>query len=70
MRARTALSLSIFTLCATLAVVAQPGPSIIAALEFQKPKNGMVKQYEDGRKQKAAWHKQQNDLQRSMCGRP
>ncbi len=63
MRARTALSLSIFTLCVTLAVVAQPGPSIIAALEFQKPKNGMVKQYEDGRKQKAAWHKQQNDSQ-------
>jgi len=63
MRARTALSLSIFTLCATLAVVAQPSTSIIAALEFQKPKNGMVKQYEDGRKQKAAWHKQQNDSQ-------
>jgi hypothetical protein len=63
MRARTALSVSIFTLFATLAVVAQSTPSIIAGLEFQKPKNGMVKQYEDGRKQKAAWHKQQNDSQ-------
>src|SRR5208283_2348935 len=63
MRARTMLSVSVFTLCAALAVVAQPSPSIIAALEFQKPKNGMVKQYEEGRKQKAAWHKQQNDPQ-------
>jgi hypothetical protein len=63
MRARTALSVSIFTIVATLAVTAQPTPTILAALEFQKPKNGMVKQYEDGRKQKAAWHKQQNDSQ-------
>jgi hypothetical protein len=44
-------------------VAAQDKPGTIAALEFQKPKNGMVKQYEDGRKQKAAWHKQQNDPQ-------
>ena len=35
----------------------------IAALEFQTPKNGMVKQYEDGRKQKVEWHKQQKDTQ-------
>jgi hypothetical protein len=42
-------------------VVAQEKPGTIAALEFQKPKNGMVPQYEAGRKQKAAWHKQQND---------
>ncbi len=40
---------------------AQETPGSIAALEFQKPKNGMVQQYEAGRKQKAAWHKQQND---------
>ena len=40
---------------------AQEKPGTIAALEFQKPKNGMVPQYEAGRKQKAAWHKQQND---------
>jgi len=38
-------------------------PGTVAALEFQKPKNGMVAQYEAGRKQKAAWHKQQNDPQ-------
>ena len=42
---------------------AQEKPGTIAALEFQKPKNGMVPQYEAGRKQKAAWHKQQNDPQ-------
>ncbi|MDR3746843.1 MAG: hypothetical protein P4M04_01575 [Acidobacteriota bacterium] len=48
-------------LFAASSVVAQT-PGTIAALEFQKPKNGMVKQYEDGRKQKATWHKQQNDL--------
>ena len=40
---------------------AQEKAGNIAALEFQKPKNGMVPQYEAGRKQKAAWHKQQND---------
>jgi hypothetical protein len=38
---------------------AQDKPGTLAPLEFQKPKNGMVKQYEDGRKQKAEWHKQQ-----------
>jgi hypothetical protein len=41
--------------------LAQQKPGTIAALEFQTPKNGMVKQYEDGRKQKAAWHKEQKD---------
>jgi hypothetical protein len=33
----------------------------IAGLEFQTPKNGMVKQYEAGRKAKVEWHKQQKD---------
>jgi hypothetical protein len=42
-------------------MAAQEKPGTIAALDFQKPKNGMVPQYETGRKQKAAWHKQQND---------
>ncbi|HVP54565.1 MAG TPA: hypothetical protein VMU45_06160 [Candidatus Eisenbacteria bacterium] len=63
MKTRTVLFVSVFTLIASLAAVAQPTPTTLAALEFQKPKNGMVKQYEDGRKQKAAWHKQQNDPQ-------
>jgi hypothetical protein len=45
---------------------AQDKPGTIASLEFQKPKNGMVKQYEEGRKTKAAWHKQQKDTQPLM----
>ena len=53
-------ALGIVLLVAT-SMVAQEKPGTIAALEFQKPKNGMVPQYETGRKQKAAWHKQQND---------
>lgn len=44
-------------------LAAQEKPGTLAAIEFQKPKNGMVPQYEAGRKQKAAWHKQQNDPQ-------
>jgi hypothetical protein len=33
----------------------------LASIEFQKVKASNVPQYEAGRKQKAAWHKQQND---------
>jgi hypothetical protein len=33
----------------------------LVSLEFQKIRRGMQPQYEAGRKQKAAWHKQQND---------
>jgi hypothetical protein len=51
------------TLLTGVSVLAQDKPGNIAALEFQMPKNGMVKQYEDGRKQKAEWHKQQKDTQ-------
>jgi len=50
-------------LCVACSLWAQEKPGNIAALEFQKPKNGAVPQYEAGRKQKAAWHKQQNDPQ-------
>jgi hypothetical protein len=50
-------------LCLACSLGAQEKPGTLAALEFQKPKNGMVPQYEAGRKQKAAWHKQQNDPQ-------
>jgi hypothetical protein len=46
---------------AAVSTLAQDKPGNLAALEFQKPKHGMVKQYEDGRKQKAEWHKQQRD---------
>ncbi len=51
------------TLLAAVSGVAQEKPGNISALEFQTPKSGMVKQYEDGRKQKAEWHKQQKDTQ-------
>ena len=44
-----------------VSVLAQDKPGNIAGLEFQTPKNGMVKQYEDGRKAKVEWHKQQKD---------
>ena len=44
-----------------LGALAQDQPGTIAALEFQTPKNGMVKQYEEGRKAKVQWHKQQKD---------
>lgn len=56
----SALGIMLFTVSAGFA---QQKPGTIAALEFQTPKNGMVKQYEDGRKQKAEWHKQQKDSQ-------
>jgi hypothetical protein len=53
------------TLCAAgflaAGAFAQDKPGNIAGLEFQTPKNGMVKQYEEGRKAKVAWHKQQKD---------
>jgi hypothetical protein len=62
MRTRKLLSAFAVMLFA-FSAAAQTTPGTVAALEFQKPKNGMVKQYEDGRKQKAAWHKTQNDPQ-------
>ena len=54
------LGIMLFVACS---LAAQEKPGTIAALEFQKPKNGMVPQYQAGRKEKAAWHKQQNDPQ-------
>ena len=66
MRTRTWLSALGVMLFAACSVVAQQNPGTVAALEFQKPKNGMVTQYEAGRKQKAAWHKQQKDPQPLM----
>lgn len=50
-------------LAASIPGFAQEPPNTIAAIEFQTPKNGMVKQYEEGRKQKVEWHKQQKDTQ-------
>jgi hypothetical protein len=48
-------------LFASVFAAAQEKPGTIAALESQTPKNGMTKQYEQGRKEKAEWHKQQKD---------
>jgi hypothetical protein len=42
-----------------ISAAAQGTSSEITSLEFQTPKNGMTKQYEEGRKAKVAWHKQQ-----------
>jgi hypothetical protein len=42
-------------------LAAQSKPGTLASIEFQKPKSGMAPQYEAGRKQKAAWHKEHND---------
>ena len=50
-------------LLAAVSVSAQNQPASIASIETQTPKNGMVPQYEQGRKQKADWHKQQKDPQ-------
>ncbi len=55
------LSTLAFALLFACSLAAQSNPGSILQLEFQTPKNGMMPQYEDGRKQKAAWHKQQND---------
>ncbi len=66
MRMKSVWSVFVVMLFAVASVIAQQNPGTIAALEFQKPKSNMVKQYEDGRKQKAAWHKQQNDSQPLM----
>lgn len=63
MRIGKLLCASIVVSFFTLPVGAQDKPGTIAALEFQKPKNGMVTQYEAGRKQKVDWHKQQKDSQ-------
>ncbi|HYL47347.1 MAG TPA: hypothetical protein VEU52_09995, partial [Candidatus Limnocylindrales bacterium] len=53
------------SLCAagllSVGALAQEKPGTIAGLEFQTPKNSMVKQYEEGRKAKVEWHKQQKD---------
>src|SRR5271156_4038961 len=50
-------------LLAAMPALAQDKPGNLASIEFQTPKNGMVKQYEEGRKAKAQWHKQQKDTQ-------
>lgn len=60
MKRNLLLSVAALMLFAGL-MVGQEKPGPIAGLEFQRVKNGMVPQYEAGRKQKLGWHKQQND---------
>jgi hypothetical protein len=45
---------------------AQAKPGTLASLEFQKLKPGTAKQYEEGRKAQAGWHKQQKDTKPLM----
>ncbi|MGA8409198.1 MAG: hypothetical protein WB680_18635 [Candidatus Acidiferrales bacterium] len=63
MIAKKLLCVAAVMLAAAVAGYAQEQPNTVAAIEFQTPKNGMVKQYEEGRKQKVEWHKQQKDTQ-------
>ena len=63
MKHKQILSVLGIMLFAACSLAAQEKTGTIVALEFQKPKNGMVPQYQAGRKEKAAWHKQQNDPQ-------
>jgi len=42
---------------------AQGTAGTVASVEMQTPKSGTTQQYEQGRKQKADWHKQQKDSQ-------
>lgn len=57
------MAVCVTVLLVALSAAAQEDKSTVTALEFQTPKNGMIQQYEAGRKAKAAWHKQQKDPQ-------
>lgn len=63
MKQKQLLSAIGIVLFVTCSLAAQDKMGTLAGIEFQKPKNGMVPQYEAGRKQKAAWHKEKNDPQ-------
>jgi hypothetical protein len=65
MKRNQLLSAVLIVMLAACALAAQDmgkdKPGTLAGVELQKLKNGTQPQYEAGRKQKAAWHKQQND---------
>ena len=63
MRANKALWAVAAVSLLALPMWAQQKPGTLSSFEFQTPKNGMVQQYEAGRKLKAQWHKQQKDNQ-------
>jgi hypothetical protein len=56
----SALGIVLLVAC-SVAAQDKDKPGTLASIEFQRIKTGTVAQYEAGRKQKAAWHKQQND---------
>jgi hypothetical protein len=53
MKVKKLASILDISLLTGLSALAQEKPGNISALEFQTPKNGLFKQYEEGRKQKA-----------------
>jgi quinol monooxygenase YgiN len=57
----SAVGIMVFVTCSLAAQDQGNKPATLASIEFQKVKATNVPQYEAGRKQKAAWHKQQND---------
>jgi quinol monooxygenase YgiN len=61
MKFRNYASLSAVVFLAAVSASAQTTSGNLAAIESQTPKTGMTQQYEQGRKQKADWHKQQKD---------
>lgn len=61
MKAKKAIWAVAIGLLFVIPMGAQQKPGTLSSFEFQTPKNGMVPQYEQGRKQKAQWHKQQKD---------
>jgi hypothetical protein len=61
MRIARSLAACVIAGAAVLTLAAQQKPANVLVAEFQTPKFGMTKQYEAGRKTKAAWHKQMND---------
>ncbi len=61
MKRKHCLSVLVLFLLASVSLFAQEKPGTLGSLEFQKVKPQAAPQYEAGRKQKAAWHKQQND---------
>ena len=61
MRLGKALAVFAFAGAAVFTLGAQQKPAHIMSIEFQTPKNGMLKKYEEGRKEKAKWHRDKKD---------
>jgi hypothetical protein len=61
MRLGKVLAVCAFAGASVFTLAAQQKPVHIMGIEFQTPKNGMVKKYEEGRKEKAKWHRERKD---------